>query len=137
MNSRVEPEVIWGSVVGDREQDRPGRVVGGQVDPPVVEAGVDGLEQSLGFEGGSEREFDLGRGLLDRDDLGEPLPGDQVLDDEHRHPGPSEVRRVVNPDRVRGVLDPVRERPSLRLSRPRKRPKVHVCKEKRPPHRRW
>lgn len=52
-----------GSVVGDREQDRSCLVVGAGVDEAVVVAGVDGLEQSLGVEGGGERELDLGGGL--------------------------------------------------------------------------
>ena len=34
-------------------------------------------------------------GLLERDDLGDPFPGDQILGDEDRHPGPGEVRRVL------------------------------------------
>ena len=40
-----------GSVVGDGEQDRAGVVVFVQVDAVVLVAGVDGLEQALGFEG--------------------------------------------------------------------------------------
>jgi hypothetical protein len=38
--------------------------------------GVDYLEQPLGVECCGEGELDLGGGLLDRDDLGDPLPRD-------------------------------------------------------------
>src|SRR5664279_6634389 len=70
MNSRVDPEVICGGVVGDDEQDRAGLVIDAQVDGAVAAAGVDPLEQPLGFEGVGERDLDLGRGLLDRGDRG-------------------------------------------------------------------
>src|SRR5256885_15252600 len=62
-NSRVEPEVICGGVVGDGEQDRPGLVVGGEIDPAVVVAGVDPTEQPLGRPGGGGGEPSLGAGL--------------------------------------------------------------------------
>jgi hypothetical protein len=52
-----------GSVVADREQDRSGLVVGADVDEAWIVAGVDGLQQPLGVEGGGERKLDLGRGL--------------------------------------------------------------------------
>ena len=42
-----------------------------------------------------EGEPDLGVGFLRRDDVGQPLARDQVLDDQHRHPGTREVRRVL------------------------------------------
>lgn len=71
------------SVVRDREQHWPRLVVVVAVDPAVVVAGMELLEQSFGREGVSEGDVDLsGVGLLDRDDLGEPLPRGQVLDDQ-------------------------------------------------------
>src|SRR6266568_2608179 len=106
MNSRVEPGVIWGPFVADGEQDRSGLVIDARVDPCVVVPGLEQVEQALGGQGVGEGELDLGGGLLSRDDLGEPLAGDQVLDDGHRHPGPGEVGRVVDPDRVGLVLGP-------------------------------
>jgi hypothetical protein len=63
----------------DGEQDRPGLVIDPDVDAAVVVAavvvagaGLDGIEQPLGLERGGEAELDLGGGLLDRDDLGDP-----------------------------------------------------------------
>src|SRR5664280_1303579 len=106
-------------VVGDGEQDRAGLILHGEVDPAVVVAGFDPRQQTLGLQGGGETQLDLGAGLLHGDDLGEPLTGDQVLDDEHRHPGRREVRRIVDPDRVRGVLDPVGEQLANRPARTR------------------
>jgi len=89
-------------------------------------AGIHGLQEPLGLERGGEGEFDLGGGLLDRDDLGEPFAGDEVLDDQHRHPGCGEVGRVEDPDVVRGVLGPLGEGSLLRPSGAREWTKVQV-----------
>jgi hypothetical protein len=124
-----------GPVVGDREQDRPRLVVVGEVDAAVVVAGIDLVQEAFDLECGGERELDLGGGLLDRDDLGDPLARDQVLDDQDRHVRGREVRRVVDPHRVRGVGDPVRERLAHRPARAWPGPEVLVSKEKNPPHR--
>lgn len=109
MNSRVDPDVICGPL---SETATPGLVGDAEVDGAVGVPGVDQLEQPLPVERVGEPDLDLGGGLLDRDDGGQPLAGDQVLDDEHRHPGRGEVRRVVDPDAVGPVLGPVRERPA-------------------------
>ena len=41
--------------------------------------------------------------------VGDPLAGDQVLDDQHRHPAGGEVGGVVDPYRVGLVRRPVRD----------------------------
>jgi hypothetical protein len=58
----------------------------------------------------SERDLDLGGGLLGGDDGGDPLSGYQVLDEQRAHSRAGEVCCVVDPDRVRGVVGPRRER---------------------------
>jgi hypothetical protein len=134
MNSRVEPEVICGPLSETASRIGAGLVVGAQVDPAVVVTGVDEVEQAFGVEGGGEGQFDLGGGFLDRDDRGQPFAGDQVLDDEHRHPGRGEVRRVVDPDAVGPVLDPVREWLAHAAPGPRQRLEMLVGKEKHATH---
>jgi hypothetical protein len=51
-----------GPVVRDGEQDRPGRVIDGEVEALVGQQ----LKQALGLEGVLEDDLDLGGGLLDR-----------------------------------------------------------------------
>jgi hypothetical protein len=115
-------------VVRDREQDRPGLLpgagvsVGVRVDEPGVgPEGVGavqgGLEQALGVQGLLETEPDLGVGLLRRDDVGEPLAGDEVLDDEHGHPAPGEVGVGVGPGRPACLAAGGFPRPALRTGR--------------------
>jgi hypothetical protein len=123
---------LW-AIVGDCEQDRPGRVVHRRVDGPVL-VGGDGSEQTFGIQCVGEAELHLGGGLLHADDLGNPLSGDQVLDSEHCHTRGGEVRGVVDPDRVGGVVDPVREGLTHRAAGPRTRPEILVCQEQHSPH---
>ena len=63
------PGCHLGAVVGDGEQDRPSVVVVGEVDPAVVVADVDSLEQPFGGEGGGEGELDLGGGYWNNPDV--------------------------------------------------------------------
>ena len=67
--------------------------------------------------------------------LSTPIAGDQVLDDQHGHPAPGEVGRVVDPDGVRSVGGPVRERATLALGGARERPEVLVLQRQHPTHR--
>jgi hypothetical protein len=98
-------------------------------------AGVNGVEQPLGVECCDEGELDLGRGVLDRDDLGDHLRETRSAMINTAIPAAGKGR-VVDPNRVRGVIDPVRERLAHRLARAWPWPKVLVSKDKYPAHRR-
>jgi len=65
------------TVVAERQQHRPGRVVHAGVDQAVL-AGADPIQQPLARQRVGEHHLDLGGGLLDRDDLGQPLAAHQV-----------------------------------------------------------
>ena len=91
------------SVVGHGEQDRPGRVVDGEVEAFIGEQ----LEQALGFDGGLEDDLDLGGGLFDGHERVDPLARDHVDDGEHDASGVGEVGGVVDPDPVRFPDQPV------------------------------
>ena len=105
----VDPEVIGGAVVGHRQQQRSGRVIDRQVDPAVL-AGGHQLGQALGLERVTERDLDLGGGLLGANQGGQPLAADQVDDRERTRGGPAaaEVGHVPAPHLVVPVLQPVR-----------------------------
>jgi hypothetical protein len=109
MNSLVDPEVICRCVVAHGQQDRPGGIIAGQVDG-AVQAGGDLVHQPLGLQGLAEGSLDLDAGLLDRDDLTQPLARDQVFDRADRHPGAGEVGGVEDPQHPGPILDPVGER---------------------------
>jgi hypothetical protein len=118
MNSRVEPDVIWGPL-SDRQEDRSGVVVDAGIHQ-AVGSGLDPGQDALGGQGVGEDNLDLLGGLLGRDDVLDPLARNQVFDHRHRHLGPGEVRRVVDPDRVGVVVDPVGEGLAHRTPRPRR-----------------
>jgi hypothetical protein len=72
MNSRVEPDVIWGPVVAHGEQDRPRQVIDGRVDQ-AVGSPLDELQQTFNGKGVGEHDLDLGGGLLGGDEVGDSL----------------------------------------------------------------
>ena len=81
-----------GAVVRPRDQDRPVLVVVAEREPVG--------EQPLVLERAGEQQLHLGVGLLAREQVADPVAGDDV-DDRVRHPlGAGEVRRVPNPDPV-------------------------------------
>ena len=81
-----------GAVVRPRDQDRTVLVTLGR--EPV------GAEQPLVLERAGEQQLHLGVGLLAREQVADPVAGDDV-DDRVRDPlGAGEVRRVPNPDTV-------------------------------------
>lgn len=55
MNRELGSQGGW---VRDGEQGRPGVVIDGELDAAVLEAGIDRLEQPLGFERGGEGQVD-------------------------------------------------------------------------------
>ena len=66
MNSRVDPEVICGPLSDTASRDRSGLIIGTDVHPSVVVAGIHGLQQPLGLQGVGEAQFDLGGGFPPR-----------------------------------------------------------------------
>ena len=85
MNSRVEPEVICGPLSETASRiGRAGRHRRVGSTGRSWRASME-VEEAFGIQCVGEDELDLGGGLLRRDDLGDPLARDQVLDDEHRH----------------------------------------------------
>jgi hypothetical protein len=121
------------AVVAHGKQHRPGGVVHGRVDQPVL-AGGDQLQQPFAFQRLGEHHLDLAGGLLRRDDLGQPLAADQVLDHGRGHPGAGEVGRVEHPDGVWGVLDPVWERLADRAAGPWQGPQPQARALQHPAH---
>src|SRR5512132_3014112 len=106
MNSLVEPEVIWGPLsLSASSTGRAGSSMVGSTRPSWRAATRS--SSPFGFQRVTEHDLDLGGGLLDRDDLGQPLAADQVLDHGRGDPGGAEVGRVVDPDRPRPILHPV------------------------------
>jgi hypothetical protein len=65
-----------GPVVRHRQQDGSGLVVDAQLDQ-AVGSGLDLGQEPLGGKSISKDDLDLGGGLLDRDDVGDPLARDQ------------------------------------------------------------
>jgi hypothetical protein len=75
------------------QQHRPGGIIDGAVDQTVL-AGADQRQEPLALQRLTEHDPDLGGGLLDRDDLGQPPAAGQVLDPGRGHP--ARVRGVVS-----------------------------------------
>jgi hypothetical protein len=121
------------AVVAHGQKDRPCGVVAGQVDG-AVQAGGDQVDQPLGLQGLAEGGLDLEAGLLDRDDLAQPLSRHQVLDRADRHPGAGEVGRVEDPQHPGPVLHPVGERLAHAACRPWQRPQPQTLASKDPTH---
>ncbi len=101
-------------VVRHGEQDRAALVIHGRVDEPVGAALERLVEQPLGLQRVGEHDLDLGRGLLGRDDRGQPLAGHQVHDHgDGDAVTATEMGRVIDPDAVLGIGDPSGERLTL------------------------
>ena len=117
MNSRVEPEVIYGPLsetASSTGANVNGGIEGEGAGGRLVLAGLDQLEQPLALECVEERDLHLGRGLLGRDQLADPFAGHEVHDREHGVLGAAvKVGDVVDPDRVAAVLCPLGKRPAL------------------------
>jgi hypothetical protein len=120
-NSRVLYRAHLRAVVGDRQQrwdDPPTGQLAHRVAVAVEQclaqrvggAGVGGVEQVLGCQGGGDGHLDLDRGLLGADQGGDLLAGHHVDDGQRGAARGGEVGEVIGPDPVGFPPQPVRPR---------------------------
>jgi hypothetical protein len=124
-----------GTVVRHRQQDRPALVVDGGVDQ-AVGSGLDQAEETFGGQGVGEDDLDLRGGLLRRDNVGDPLAADEVLDDGQAGLGPGEMGGVVDPDLVRALVHPLGEGLAHRVPRAKWRVEIEALSSQDASHRR-